>query len=310
MEYINIDPDAFKPQNSGGKGSDYGGKDSASNKKKRSKKQVKEDDDRQFDADGDRRLNADDDERFDTDNDRRTDTDDDRKYDDAPDQNYSDRNKNAGNNRNRRSSGGNGGNAGNGVTFHISKRTMLLILLAAVVVAWLMFNKSCESSPVSVDIERNDTIDNTTQIITSMRAIGEWEFLAISDEELVDTIRKGIFSDDELVRIYYGTVRLGTDFSKISEDAIKLQGDSIAVTVPKIKLLDKEFIDEARTESFFEKGSWSDKDKGKLYYKAHKMMKNRCLTKENVNAAYDNGRQQIENFFRSMGFNHVEIEFK
>ena len=45
--------------------------------------------------------------------------------------------------------------------------------------------------------------------ITAMKEIGEWEFLVVHDEELVDTVRKGVFTDDSLIRIYYGTYALG-----------------------------------------------------------------------------------------------------
>jgi len=290
MDYINIDPEDFKRQDTGG---------SSSKGSKKSKKRTAE-------------------------NEVHSDESTDRGYsDENTGRGYSDENtgrgrSGGGSSDNRWSSPGrntynrnrNNGTGGSGVTFHLPWKAILFIIIGAIIIFWLFFNKGCESSPVSVSVERNDTIDNTPQVITAMKAIGQWEFLAITDEELVDTVRKGIFSDDELVRIYYGTVRLGTDLSKISDDAIKRQGDSIYVTIPKIKLLDKEFIDEARTEAFFEKGKWSDKDKAKLYYKAHRMMKNRCLTKANLQTANDNARQQIENFFRSMGFNYVEIEFK
>ncbi len=55
-----------------------------------------------------------------------------------------------------------------------------------------------------------------TQIRT-IENIGQWEFLSISDEELIDTTRHGFFGDDKLVRIYYGTLRLGIDMKEVKE---------------------------------------------------------------------------------------------
>ena len=58
--------------------------------------------------------------------------------------------------------------------------------------------------------------------ITSIRNIGEWEFMSINDEEIVDTIRRGFFGDDQLARIYYGT---GTQNTKEAKTLAKYMGD-------------------------------------------------------------------------------------
>lgn len=54
-------------------------------------------------------------------------------------------------------------------------------------------------SPMGVSIRRSDDIATTKTYVTAMRDIGQWEFLAINDEELVDTVDKGFFSDKELI---------------------------------------------------------------------------------------------------------------
>mgnify|MGYP007022125762 FL=1 len=54
-----------------------------------------------------------------------------------------------------------------------------------------------------IEFGADQQIDITPEQIKSIKEIGEWEFLSISDEELVDTIRVGIFSNDRLARIYY-----------------------------------------------------------------------------------------------------------
>ena len=107
----------------------------------------------------------------------------------------------------------------------------------------------------------DDQIDVTPTQIMSIKAIGEWEFLSVNAEELVDTVRKGFFSDDELARIYYGTLRLGIDMSQLEAGWIETNGDSVTLLLPQVGLLDAAFIDEARTKSFFESGKWSPEDK-------------------------------------------------
>jgi len=121
-------------------------------------------------------------------------------------------------------------------------------IAAVVLLTWLV--QSVKKTEVSIDVD--EQINVTPEQIESIKAIGEWEFLAIADEELVDTVRKGIFSDDQLVRIYYGTVRLGINMHQVEPGWMKASGDSIEVTLPKIDLLDRDFIDEARTKSYQE----------------------------------------------------------
>ena len=107
----------------------------------------------------------------------------------------------------------------------------------------------------------DDTIDPTPTQIQSIKAIGEWEFLSVSLEELADTIRKGFLSDDELSRIYYGTLRLGINMHQVEPGWLEADGDSVSLMLPKIGLLDHDFIDEARTKPFFESGSWKPEDR-------------------------------------------------
>ncbi len=163
-------------------------------------------------------------------------------------------------------------------------------------------------SEVTLDV--NQEIDLTPEQITSIEAIGEWEFLAIANEELVDTTRKGFFKDDHLVRIYYGTVRLGIDMKNVEPGWIQTGGDSIVVTLPQPGLLDKNFIDEARTKSFFETGKWSHQDRDKLYQKAYRQMLAHCLTPANLRSARENGEALFTKMMKSIGYERVSIRWQ
>ena len=163
-------------------------------------------------------------------------------------------------------------------------------------------------SEVTLDV--NQEIDLTPEQITSIEAIGEWEFLAIANEELVDTTRKGFFKDDHLVRIYYGTVRLGINMKNVEPGWIQTGGDSIVVTLPQPGLLDKNFIDEARTKSFFETGKWSHQDRDKLYQKAYRQMLTHCLTPANLRSARENGEALFTKMMKSIGYERVSIRWQ
>ena len=185
------------------------------------------------------------------------------------------------------------------------KQYTLWLAAAVVLLTWLV--QSVKKTEVSIDVD--EQINVTPEQIESIKAIGEWEFLAIADEELVDTVRKGIFSDDQLVRIYYGTVRLGINMHQVEPGWMKASGDSIEVTLPKIDLLDRDFIDEARTKSFHESGRWKAEDREALYKKAYQKMLRHCVTPENIRSARQNGDAQFRHMMKTMGYEHIKIQW-
>ncbi len=187
---------------------------------------------------------------------------------------------------------------------------LLAILLAPLViiaivggVIWYL------NSSNSLGLSTDDHIDITPTQIQEIQNIGQWEFLSINDEELIDTVSRGFFSDSELVRIYYGTVRLGIDLRQAGPQWLHVEGDSIIAMLPPITLLERNFIDEARTRSFFEKGTWTDGDREQLYKRAYRKMLKRCFTPENIKIAEENARQQFMQFLRSMGYKKIRVGF-
>ena len=112
-----------------------------------------------------------------------------------------------------------------------------------------------------------------------------------------------------LTRIYYGTLRLGIDLSKLRAQDVRLVEDTVVVKLPPVGLLDDNFIDETRTKTFFSKGSWEPSDREALYARARKQMLARCLTEENIHIAQANAIDEVTNLFQSMGFMYVKIHF-
>lgn len=181
--------------------------------------------------------------------------------------------------------------------------TPLVIIAIVGGVIWYL------NSSNSVGLSTDDHIDITPTQIQEIQNIGQWEFLSINDEELIDTVSRGFFSDSELVRIYYGTVRLGIDLRQAGPQWLHVEGDSIIAMLPPITLLERNFIDEARTRSFFEKGTWTDGDREQLYKRAYRKMLKRCFTPENIKIAEENARQQFMQFLRSMGYKKIRVGF-
>ena len=185
---------------------------------------------------------------------------------------------------------------------------VLVFVLTLGLIGLFFFDKLSDRLP-GLHSEDTSEMIMTPSEIESIRRIGQWEFMAINDEELVDTVRKGFFSDDHLVRIYYGTIRLGLDLSDFDASRISRHEDSLAVRLPQITLLDNHFIDEARTQSFHESGSWSNKDRKALYERAHHKMKARCITPATCEGTRQLAESQVRRLLMAMGYEKVSISF-
>lgn len=187
------------------------------------------------------------------------------------------------------------------------KKEIIIILTLIVIIGGCLYwwNKDNHMEGGSV----GETMLSPTQI-KSIESIGQWEFLSVSDEELIDTTRHGFFGDDKLVRIYYGTLRLGIDMKDVKEGWMEADKDTIVCTLPPIKLLDNNFIDEAKTKSFFETGKWTGQDRQAMYERAYRSMKKRCLSSANITTAENNAQSQFFKMLKTMGFSNVKVRFE
>ena len=190
-----------------------------------------------------------------------------------------------------------------------NKLLLGLIAVALIVVAALVYWIFGKLEKTNLEVCSDQRIDITPEQIQSIKNLGEWEFLSVSDEEMVDTTRKGFFSDDHLSRIYYGTLRIGINMQTVKDGWIRHQGDSVWILLPHVGLLSDDYIDEAKTRSFFESGRWTPDDRESMLQRAHRKMKVHCLTTVNLKSAEQNADTQLRQMFKSMGFNYVKIKF-
>lgn len=190
---------------------------------------------------------------------------------------------------------------------NIRSITVAVAIIAVILLAVWLYRSLGDAR---LEMGADDSIGLTPTQIESIKAVGEWEFLSISTEELVDTTRKRLFKDDQLVRIYYGTLRLGVNMQQVKPGWIQQRNDTLFLTLPKVGLLDRDFIDEARTKSFFESGTWKAEDREALYKQAYRKMTAHCLTPTNLQTAEENARESFRKMLRSMGYKNVDIKFE
>lgn len=187
---------------------------------------------------------------------------------------------------------------------------MITLVLVAVALYGLSRAFSGAGSPVSFAVESDNRIDLTPNQITSIRKIGKWEFLSVQMEEIIDTTRSRILlSDDELIRIYRGTIRLGIDMEQLDDDWFSSRGDTAVLHLPPVRQLNEQFIDEAATQTFYESGTWSHAAREQMYREAERRMKKRLAAGYAYEQAEENGREQLTALMRTFGFRHAEVSF-
>lgn len=188
-----------------------------------------------------------------------------------------------------------------------------LILTALTIIAFVVMVVTLTVKGTDNEVELapdNRKIEVTPLQVKSVKEIGQWEFLSVSDEELVDSMETRIFGQPKkIVRIYYGTLRLGVDLAQLTDDDVVLRGDTVDVTLPAVQLLDDDFIDEAKTKSFYESGTWPQSVRAALFQKAKKQMLERCMTRENIHIAQYNAVEEVSRVFKVMGFEYVDVHF-
>lgn len=187
--------------------------------------------------------------------------------------------------------------------FIVMKKFLLIVAVIGCAISFLKMTSS--SSPFSFNIKQNDSLLETSIDIKTLREIGEWEFLSVRVEELVDTTISNVFFDDQLSCIYRGDVRLGFDMRDFDLKNIDVRGDTAFVKLPHCKILDTDFIDESQTSVFFQKGNVEPSIYVDLKKRAKNKMIDRALASENLALADKTAENSISSLLKDMGMSDV-----
>lgn len=188
------------------------------------------------------------------------------------------------------------------------KAAAIIAVAAAVVCVVVWIGRGVASSEISIGSD--STINVTPERIAEIKRLGQWEFLTVEDEVVVDTIRyRHIVSDDRLTCIYHGTVRLGINLDHASADWISNHNDTIKVLLPAPSILDSNFIDEASTEVFYQNGRWGAYARELMYRRAVVRMKAFALSPENMKIVKEAATDRFTSLFKSLGAKDVTVTF-
>ena len=183
--------------------------------------------------------------------------------------------------------------------------TLILITFALIAYGVMVVYRSFTSTDSAVD----KPIAQSPEEIIHLRSIGQWEFLSVESEELVERHHTGLMSDRDLICIYRGTLRIGVDLRKLPEDWVEVKGRNAIVHLPQPSLLDENFLDESRTTVFMEQGLFRAEEREAMIAEAKNKMKQRALSTDNLSIARRNAESQFQKLFLAMGYEDVIVEF-
>lgn len=122
----------------------------------------------------------------------------------------------------------------------------------------------------------------------------------IGKKDVPDTLRS------EIVMIVSGVTKAGYDLGKISENDIRISGDTISVNLPAIEIFDV-IVNPSDTRMFVEEGKWSHEEVSQMQVNCRNQMHQNALDRGILDKANEVGQEKVENLFKALGFKVVTV---
>ena len=122
----------------------------------------------------------------------------------------------------------------------------------------------------------------------------------IGKKDVPDTLRS------EIVMIVSGVTRAGYDLGKLSENDLKISGDTITVKLPATEIFDV-IVNPSDTRMFVEDGKWSHEEVTAMQVNCRNQMHQNALDRGILNKANEVGKEKVENLFKALGFKVVTV---
>ncbi len=134
-------------------------------------------------------------------------------------------------------------------TYGKIKLAAVVAVCLIVVVAVLYMCHAAKS--VTAGHQTEVVVTPTPVNLDSIRAIGQWAFLTVEMDEVVDTVDQGLFSSDRISVAYHGTLHYGINVAEARPGWVTIAGDTaVSVVLPPVKLLDDRFLDERNVKVY------------------------------------------------------------
>lgn len=195
-------------------------------------------------------------------------------------------------------------------------QTILIALAIAGAVAGLGFGAKS-----LLDANKIKIMDTAT-VVTEIKKISEFttytyiDELIINEQKTEEKESKGIFGigkkevpdslKSEIVMIVSGVTRAGYDLGKLTENDLKISGDTISVNLPAVEIFDV-IVNPSDTRMFVEEGKWSHEEVTAMQVNCRNQMHQNALDRGILDKANEVGKEKVENLFKALGFKVVTV---
>lgn len=152
----------------------------------------------------------------------------------------------------------------------------------------------------------NLSIDKTANVVTEIKKISEFTSACFYEEILLQESKKEFLTTDEIVIIANGKVRAGFNLKDLSDDAIRVNGDTLYVALPKAEIFDV-LVNPSDFDIYIEDGTWDEPTVTAIKNKALTQIKEDALKDGILEKAEESGVKKLTELFKSFGFTEVNI---
>lgn len=196
-------------------------------------------------------------------------------------------------------------------TYGKIKLAAVVAVCLIVVVAVLYMCHAAKS--VTAGHQTEVVVTPTPVNLDSIRAIGQWSFLTVEMDEVVDTVDRGLFSSDRISVAYHGTLHYGINVAEARPGWVTIVGDTaVTVVLPPVKLLDDRFLDERNVKVYEGRDDMDFINKptvrAALVRKAKAAMIRRG--RENIPEARSKAETEVRRIFSQHGYKKIVIRFE
>lgn len=185
----------------------------------------------------------------------------------------------------------------------------LLVIIAGIIIGrkvttkdWNLF----ERTPLSAE--------NTANVVSNIKKIGELTTASYYEELVLKDIKTDTSSilgmkipnKDEIVLIAKGIVRAGFDLSKITEEDLSMNVDTLVISLPPAEIFDI-ILNPSDFETYYEQGKWSQEALRPVKADAKDLLKRHAIEAGILSKAAESASGNIKSLFKTFGFSEVEI---
>ena len=215
---------------------------------------------------------------------------------------------------------GNIATAGSGIFAFIAGNLQAILITMAVAAAVAGIGIGIKAM---IDANKIKLMDTAT-VVTEIKKISEFTTYTYIDELLIHEqkteakeAKGGLFGigkkeetldslRSEIVLIISGVTKAGYDLGKLTENDIRISGDTISVNLPAAEIFDV-VVNPSDTKTFVTEGKWSHEEITSMQVNCRNQMHQNALERGILKKADEVGKGKVENLFKALGFKVIRV---